>query len=46
MVRAIHLKTDNGYRCGVGKRWHSQDISSTRDRASVTCKRCKRLAIK
>lgn len=38
-----HLAIGNGrYACGVGRRWSSQTITSTRRSADVTCRACHR----
>mgnify|MGYP003420665113 CR=1 FL=1 len=38
---AIHLAIAPGrYACGIGNRWASQVIASTRNRSAVTCRSC------
>jgi hypothetical protein len=40
----VHLRIGRigEYACGVGKRWSSQDVTSTTSPASVTCRSCQR----
>lgn len=40
-MKAIHLAIAPGrYACGIGNRWASQVIASTRNRSAVTFRSC------
>lgn len=41
-MNATHWRVGGRYACGVGRRWASQDITSTTGRARVTCRGCRR----
>lgn len=45
MSKHVHYRIKSGrYNCGVGNRWPSMDITSTRSIELVTCRNCIRTA--
>ena len=44
-TRRVHLRVGDRYACGIGSRWTSQDITSTRSLRAVTCLTCRRTRV-
>lgn len=41
-TRLVHYRGRAGYACGVGRRWSSQQITSSASHRVVTCRGCRR----